>query len=520
MKVLAVYNMKGGVGKSTTAVNLAYLSAASGARTLLWDLDAQGASSFAFRVQQGVAGFGKKALQRVDPLADAIKATDYDNLDLLPADFAYRKLDRFLERLARPDQGLVNVLQQLGRAYALVILDCPPGFSLLTENILGAADIVLVPTIPTVLSLRTLARLVTFVERRPIHGRLMAFLSLVDRRKSLHRRIVDWAIRHPEFFFPVQVPYATNVEQMSVRRLPLSVASPQDPAASAFEALWTHAWGLLAESSGPDTRDGGAFVGAIADLIAGLGGEGGLASVSGVPSRATPAAPATDARPAQVHRFTLAAPGEEVFASLARELSVVTPSPAVPQLAHFFDTEDGVLRRSGFVVQLVEEPRRFYVVVDRPGPPPGSGADNESMPSVQIDGRWAAEILSGGLSPITVLERRLGHPLPEAVGRAAGAVGDRPLRRVAWRKRLRRTLGPVVLPFEGTALELLAHVDTVTSPDGQVGHDIEITVTGGDPRAVEGALRQLLSRVGVEWRPATVRRWLTSAPRRQTGTAR
>ncbi len=168
MKVVAVYNMKGGVGKSTTAVNLAYLSASSGARTLLWDLDAQAASTFAFRVQPEVAGFGKRSLERVDRLLDAIKGTDYDNLDLLPADFAYRKLDRFLERVGQPDRGWRKPCGSLVTATRDVFLDCPAGFSLLTQNVLGAADVVLVPTIPTVLSLRTLVRLVH------VHGPIWA----------------------------------------------------------------------------------------------------------------------------------------------------------------------------------------------------------------------------------------------------------------------------------------------------------------------------------------------------------
>ena len=273
MTVFAIYNMKGGVGKSTTAVNLAYLSAASGARTLLWDLDPQGAASFAFRVSPEVAGFGKKSLKQVETLTDAIKGTDYDNLDLLPADFAYRKLDRFLDRLDRPNRGLADALDEIGRGYTNVFLDCPPGFSLLTENVWEAADVVLVPTIPTVLSLRTLARLVSYRERRAPKTQLLAFLSMIDRRKALHRQISEWAAQYRDFFLPAQMPYASIVEQMSVHRMPLSVVAPQDPATKAFEALWHDVSRRIAHSaSAPEPKRSAAFVEAIATLISMLGG--------------------------------------------------------------------------------------------------------------------------------------------------------------------------------------------------------------------------------------------------------
>ena len=93
MKVLATYNIKGGVGKTATAVNLAYLAAAEGARTLVWDLDPQGAASFYFRVKPKVKGGSEALITGRRALDRAIKGTDYDNLDLIPADFSYRNMD-------------------------------------------------------------------------------------------------------------------------------------------------------------------------------------------------------------------------------------------------------------------------------------------------------------------------------------------------------------------------------------------------------------------------------------------
>ena len=238
MSIVAVYNLKGGVGKTTTAVNLSYLAAAAGRRTLLWDLDPQGASSFAFRIQPNVAGFGRKSLEG-GQLATAIKGTDFDGLDLLPADFAYRKLDRLLDDVGKPHRVMADLLRALGRNYDVILLDCPPGFSVLIEAVFATSDLIVVPTIPTVLSLRTLARLIKWADRGDRLPALAAFLSMVDRRKTIHRRACQWATLHPQIFLAGQIPYASVVEQMAVRRMPLPAFAPGDPAALAFRSIWT-----------------------------------------------------------------------------------------------------------------------------------------------------------------------------------------------------------------------------------------------------------------------------------------
>jgi cellulose biosynthesis protein BcsQ len=174
MKVVAIYNMKGGVGKTTAAVNLSYLAAAAGRRVLVWDLDPQAAASFAFRVRPRVDGFGGKHFPSAETFAEAIKETDYANLHLLPADFAYRKLDRLLDEAGKPKRVVRTLIDTLGRDYDLVFLDCPAGFTLVTEGIFAAADAVLVPTVPTVLSLRTLVRLMKWADRSASMARLAA----------------------------------------------------------------------------------------------------------------------------------------------------------------------------------------------------------------------------------------------------------------------------------------------------------------------------------------------------------
>jgi chromosome partitioning protein len=163
VKVYATYNIKGGVGKTSTAVNLAHLAARNGLRVLIWDLDPQAAATFLFRVRPKVKGGGKALVRGTRSLDDAIKATDFDRLDLLPADFSYRYMDLQLDGMRRPTHRIRQLLQPLSDEYDVVFLDCPPSISLLSENVLHAVDTLLVPMIPATLSVRTFDQLVDFI---------------------------------------------------------------------------------------------------------------------------------------------------------------------------------------------------------------------------------------------------------------------------------------------------------------------------------------------------------------------
>ena len=240
MHILATYNIKGGVGKTATAVNLAYHAAQQGNKVLLWDLDPQGAATFYFRIKPKVKGGGKKLFfGRTNPNS-LIKGTDYENLDVLPADFSYRKLDNFLAALKKPERGLRKRLKPLQADYDYIFLDCPPGITLLSENIFQSAHALLIPIIPTTLSLRTLDQVREFIAAEGYKKlQLLPFFSIVDKRKKLHRDIVqELATQVPELLRTV-IPNSSDIERMGLHRSVVTDYVRQDnPALLAYQALW------------------------------------------------------------------------------------------------------------------------------------------------------------------------------------------------------------------------------------------------------------------------------------------
>jgi len=239
MKIIACYNIKGGVGKTAAAVNLAYLAARDGHSTLVWDLDPQGAASFYFRVKPKIKAGLRGLLRRKHELEKAIKATDYAQLDLIPADFSYRNMDLNLELFKKSRSRLRKLIKPLRHDYEYLFIDCPPSISLVSENVFEAADALLVPTIPTTLSLRTLYQLIRFCEDNKGHcPTILPFFSMVDRRKVLHRLMVEDPPKTSCGFLGQTIPYASEVEQMGVKRAVLESYAHHSRAAEAYRALW------------------------------------------------------------------------------------------------------------------------------------------------------------------------------------------------------------------------------------------------------------------------------------------
>ncbi|MBS1730414.1 MAG: AAA family ATPase [Bacteroidetes bacterium] len=237
MPTFALYNLKGGVGKTAASVNLAYLSAADGKKTLLWDLDPQGAASYYFQVETAGKNEFKKILSGNLPVKEIIRESAFENLWIIPSDMSSRHADLLLDEQKQSRKKLKSFLHEL-KGFDHIFMDCPPGLSILHENVFLAAGWVLMPNIPTTLSILSFDKVIRFFEENNIEQeKIKCFFSMVDHRKNLHHEIMQKFYRDG-VFLKSYIPYLSDVEKMGTYRQPLFEFANSGYAATCFRDLW------------------------------------------------------------------------------------------------------------------------------------------------------------------------------------------------------------------------------------------------------------------------------------------
>jgi chromosome partitioning protein len=236
--VFAVANQKGGVGKTTTAVNLAACLAEAGERALVVDLDPQANATSGL----GERANGASSLDLLDgaPLSELATRTRFRNLDLVPAK---PELAGAAVELARHGDGetfLADALRDLDGAYSFVFVDCPPSLGPLTVNALAAADRVLVPVQAEYYALEGLAQLVRSVElvRARLNPRLAiggVILTMVDGRTKLAADVVEEVRRHfGPLVFRAAVPRSVRIAEAPSHGLPVTAYDRRSAGADAY----------------------------------------------------------------------------------------------------------------------------------------------------------------------------------------------------------------------------------------------------------------------------------------------
>jgi chromosome partitioning protein len=248
-RVYALANQKGGVGKTTTAINLAACLAEAGERTLVVDLDPQANATSGL----GERANGSSSLDLLDgiPLPQLAKPTRFARLDLVPAKPELAGAAVELSRRGEGERYLADALTSATDHYAFVFVDCPPSLGPLTVNALAAADRVLVPVQAEYYALEGLAQLVGSVElvRSRLNPRLAlggVLLTMVDRRTRLAADVAAEVRRHfGELVFRASVPRSVRVAEAPSHGLPVTA---YDRASAGADAYWKVAMELVGRS--------------------------------------------------------------------------------------------------------------------------------------------------------------------------------------------------------------------------------------------------------------------------------
>ena len=242
-KIIAITNQKGGVGKTTTAVNLSAWLAEMGKKTLMVDLDPQGntTSGLGCRVKDGNSVYD--AMMGRTKTEDCIQKTGVKKLRLVGADIRLAGAEVELVGVDRREYVLKTLLAPIREDYAFILIDCPPSLSLLTLNALAAADSVLIPIQCEYYALEGVTSLMNTIGRvkKTMNPRLEIegiLLTMLDGRTNLGLQVVDQVKKHfRKEVFATTIPRNVRLGEAPSHGEPIHIYDPKSSGAQAYHAL-------------------------------------------------------------------------------------------------------------------------------------------------------------------------------------------------------------------------------------------------------------------------------------------
>lgn len=225
MKKIALYNIKGGVGKTTTTVNLACLLAKQGLSVLLWDLDPQGGSSYFFKQENFNDNTHDRLFDRYIPIYDVIRSTDTYMIDVIANDSKFS--DQFMNKASRitalnflNEELITNTLEEVKDDYDVCIMDCSPGRFQLHQNIFKSSDLLLIPNIPAPLSVHCNNMLISELQQkfRPGKTTILSFYNMVQAHKNLHKFYVQNRDESQDYILNSHIPFYAEIENITLSK--------------------------------------------------------------------------------------------------------------------------------------------------------------------------------------------------------------------------------------------------------------------------------------------------------------
>jgi chromosome partitioning protein len=263
LKKIALYNIKGGVGKTTTTVNLACLLAKRGLSVLLWDLDPQGGSSYFFKQENFNDNTHDRLFDRYIPIYDVIRSTDTYQIDVISNDSKFS--DQFMNKASRitalnflNEELITNTLEEVKDDYDVCIMDCSPGRFQLHQNIFKASDLLLIPNIPAPLSVHCNNMLIAELQQKFLSRKttILSFYNMVQSHKNLHKFYIHNRDESQRYILNTHIPFYAEIENITLSKESIFHQLKEFKPNMYYENLWKEVcsrmdWNNLQTSKAP-----------------------------------------------------------------------------------------------------------------------------------------------------------------------------------------------------------------------------------------------------------------------------